>query len=213
MIIFIYIYRGTWDLRRRFKVVIVVLLGIVVLVPSILAYASESGAYPFTRYLQVSDFVARTYDFKDYTANVSDSGTFITNLYFRIEPLAANFTTYEILFQIAYASDYHFDSMTLDFSVEPMIVSIYLEASSYDWSGARFTYDNNGGVLYSVPNMSWYGGGSTTLNFIMETYQYQSVNLACAVSVSMHRNAFLQLTSLKAYAYLSVPVQVWRSFP
>src|SRR5208337_5692244 len=190
--------QGTWDLRRLFKVVIVVLLGIAVLVPSILAYASERGAYLFSRDLQVTDFAASQsfLNFNAYAANVSDSGTFVTSFYFRISPLAVNFTTYEIMFSIGYASDYHFDSMSLRFSVEPMDLSIYLEASSYDWSGARFTYDNNGGVLYSVPNMGWYGGGTTTLNFIMETHQYQSVNLACAVSVSMHRNAVLQLTSL-----------------
>ena len=134
-------------MRRRFKIVIVVLLGIAVLVPSILVYASETNTHFFSRDLQVTDFVIDGYS---YAANISDSGVLVAGLDFRIEHSVANLTSHRIQFSIWHTDSSQLDSMTLRFSTEPYVINLYLEASSYDWPGARFTRDNLD-VVYSVP--------------------------------------------------------------
>ena len=187
-------------MRLRFKIVIVVLLGIAILIPSILVYASETNTYFFSRDLQVSGFV---FNDGSYTANVSDSGVQVAQLDFRIEHSVANLTSHAIQFSIWHTGSSHLDSMTLRFSTEPYVITLYLAASSYDWPVARFT--RNGDVIYSVPNIGWYGSGKVTLDFILDSYE-QVPNLGFTADFSMHMNGFLQLTSLKANAQLYAPI-------
>ena len=54
-------------MMRRYKIIIAILLGIAVLVPSILVYASVTKAYFFSRDLIVGEFVASG---DSYLANV-----------------------------------------------------------------------------------------------------------------------------------------------
>jgi hypothetical protein len=189
------------DLRRRFRIVIVVLIVIAALVSSILVYASATNTHFFSRDLQVTDFVVDGYS---YAANISDSGVLVGGLSFRIEHSVANLTSNRIQFSIWHTDSSQLDSMTLRFSTEPYVIALYLEASSYDWPGARFTRDNLG-VVYSVPNIGWYGSGTVTLDFILDSYE-QPPNLGFTADFSMHMNAFLQLTSLKANAHLYTPI-------
>jgi hypothetical protein len=191
------------DLRLRFKIVIVVLLGIAILIPSILVYASETNTYFFSRDLQVTDFV---FNGDSYIANVSDSGVLVAGLDFRIEHSVANLTSHRIQFSIWHtdSGSSQLDSMTLRFSTEPYVITLYLAASSYDWPGARFTRDNLD-VVYSVPNIGGYGLGTVTLDFILDSYG-QAPNLGFTADFSMHMDAFLQLTSLKANAHLYTPI-------
>lgn len=188
-------------MRVRFKIVIVVLLGIAILIPSILVYASETNTYFFSRDLQVTDFA---FNDGSYMANVSDSGVLVAGLVFRIERSVANLTSHRIQFSIWHTDSSRLDSMTLRFSTEPYVINLYLAASSYDWPGARFTRDNLG-IVYSVPNIGWYGLGTVTLDFILDSYE-QAPNLGFTADFSMHTNAFLQLTSLKANAHLYTPI-------
>jgi hypothetical protein len=188
-------------LRLKFKIVIVVLLGIAILIPSILIYASETNTYFLSRDLQVTDFV---FNGDSYIANVSDSGVLVAGLSFRIEHSVANTTSHRIQVSIWHTDNSHLDSMTLRFSTEPYVITLYLGASSYDWPVARFTRDNLG-VVYSVPNIGWYGLGTVTLDLILDSYQ-QAPNLGFTANFSMHMDAFLQLTSLKANAHLYAPI-------
>ena len=187
-------------LRLRFKILIVALLGIAILIPSILVYASETNTYFFSRDLQVSGFV---FNDGSYTANVSDSGVQVAELDFRIEHSVADLTSHRIQFSIWHTASSHLDSMTLRFSTEPYVITLYLAASSYDWPVARFTRDVD--VVYSVPNIGWYGSGTVTLDFILDSFE-QIPNLGFTADFSMHTNGFLQLTSLKANAQLYAPI-------
>ncbi|HXX87004.1 MAG TPA: hypothetical protein VEH86_00965, partial [Candidatus Acidoferrum sp.] len=153
-----------------------------------------------SRDLQVSGFV---FNDGSYTANVSDSGVQVAQLDFRIEHSVANLTSHAIQFSIWHTGSSHLDSMTLRFSTEPYVITLYLAASSYDWPVARFT--RNGDVIYSVPNIGWYGSGTVTLDFILDSYE-QVPNLGFTADFSMHMNGFLQLTSLKANAQLYAPI-------
>jgi hypothetical protein len=187
-------------LRLKFKILIVVLLGIAILIPSILIYASETNTYFFSKDLQVTDFI---FNGDSYIANVSDSGVLVAGLAFRIEHSVANLTSHRIQFSIWHTDSSHLDSMTLRFSTEPYVINLYLAASSYDWPVARFTRDVD--VIYSVPNIGWYGLGTVTLDFILDSYE-QVPNLGFTADFSMHMNALLQLTSLKANAHLYTPI-------
>lgn len=187
-------------MRLRFKILIVVLLGIAILIPSILVYASETNTYFFSRDLQFSGFV---FNDGSYMANVSDSGVQVAELDFRIEHSVANLTSHRMQFSIWHTESSHLDSMTLRFSTEPYVINLYLAASSYDWPVARFTRDVD--VVYSVPNVGWYGLGTVTLDFILDSYE-QVPNLGFTADFSMHMNGFLQLTSLKVNAQLYAPI-------
>jgi hypothetical protein len=197
----IYCIEGV-SLRRGFKIVFFILLGIAVLVPSILVYAVETNTYFFSRDLQATDFVVNG---DSYMANVSDSGVLVAQLYFRIDHSVANLTSHRIRFSIWHTDGSQLDSMALRFSTQPEVLALYLGAPSYDWSGTRFTRDG-WDVLFSVPNLGGYGSGTVTLDFILDSYA-RAANLRFTVDFSMHRNAFLQLTSLRANAqlYATIP--------
>lgn len=177
------------------------LLVIAVLLP-ILAYVSETQTDFFSRDLQVGEFVASG---DSYSANVTDSGVLVADLYLRIEPSYANLSSHQMVFSIWHDGDTHLDSMTLRFSTEPY-AKIYLAAVSYDWPASRFTLDGLDAV-FSVPKVGWYGVGTITLDFILDSYQYKGGNLGLTADFAMHKNAFLQLTSLRidAQLYAQVP--------
>jgi hypothetical protein len=93
----------------------------------------------------------------------------------------------------------------LRFSTQPLhVLTIYIEASSYVWSAAQFNRDN-WDVVFSVGDLGWYGTGTVTLDFILDSHE-QGANLRFTVDLGMHKHAFLQLTSLKAQAYLDTPI-------
>jgi hypothetical protein len=186
---------------RRFKIAIVIVLAIAILVPSILLVASEMQTFIFSKDLHVEDFVA---DVDFYIANITDSGVPVSHIYFRVEHATPNSASHAVRFSIWHTENTELDSMTLRFSNPPYVISLYLEASSYIWPDTQFNLDNGQAIL-SVKNLGWYGTGTITLDFMLLSYEHAG-NLEFTADLAMHQNAFLQLTSLKAHAYLSAPI-------
>jgi hypothetical protein len=90
----------------------------------------------------------------------------------------------------------------LKFSGGNNVVSVYREASSYDW---RYQFHTEGGdVIFEVPDLDWFGQSTTRLDFIL--FPFDTTNLYLSIQVSMHRTAPLQLTSLKAEVFIDAPI-------
>jgi hypothetical protein len=87
---------------------------------------------------------------------------------------------------------------------------MYLEAPQSSWPETQFRHtDDSRGVVYSVGDLGFFGTGTLTLNFMLAQFSQPTNsedNLQFMVEFSMHKKEFLQLTSLKAYATLNIPI-------
>jgi hypothetical protein len=187
-------------MKRKLKIVMVILLAVAILVPSALVFASETQMFIFSKDLRVEKFSAND---DSYSTNVFDSEVRVADIYVRLEHPLPSSLHIPMLVSIWHAEDTELDSLTLKFSSErPAGISLFMEAPEGLWPETQFHQDENDmGVVFAVKDLGFYGTGTVTLNFILVSY-WQNTNLGFRVDFSMHKKTFLQLTSLKADAYL-----------
>lgn len=194
-------------MSRKLKIILVFLLAIMVLVPTIIVLASETQRFVFSKSLHVEEFVV---DGNSYYTNVTDSGIRIAGIYIRVEHPPPNSLYIPILVSIWHAEDTELDQIALKFSMYPDHIAMFLEAPQSSWPKAQFRKTDDGkGVVYSVEDLGFFGTGTVTMNFVMTQFSHSissQNNLQFTVEFSMHRKTFLQLTSLKAYATLDIPI-------
>jgi len=195
-------------MRRKFKITLVVLILVAISMPSILLYASGTERFIFSQSLHVEEF---TYIEPDsYVANITDSGARTANVYVRLEHPPPNSTHIPILVSVWHAEDTEIDSISLKFSTYPNYAALYLEAPQSAWPEAEFhQFDGAQGVMYSVKDLGFFGEGTVTLKFMLvqfSQYIYLQNDLQFTADFSMHKKTFLQLTSLKAQAAVSIPI-------
>jgi hypothetical protein len=184
-------------MKRRIKIVLVALIVSVITVPSILVWATRTQTFIFSNSLHVTDF---TKSGDTYTANVTDAGRDIAHIYVRVENPVPNSNRVPILFSIWHTNNTELDSLSLKFTTEPYVTSLFLEASSYIWPQAEF-HRNGKGILFYVEDLGWYGEGAITLDFILDPDPH-SDNLALTIDFSMHYSGLMQLTALKGSSTL-----------
>jgi hypothetical protein len=189
-------------LKQGFKIALVALLTAVIVVPLALVYISETQGFIFSKTLQISDFIVSG---ESYMANVSDSKDLVADVYVRLEHPAPNSFQRPMLVSVAHSEDTELDSITLRFSAEPHVISVFAEAPSMPLL-SKFGRDGDGlGVTFASKDLGFYGTGTVPLSFVLVSDR-QGTELRLTLDFSMHRKTFLQLTSLTAHAYLSMPI-------
>jgi hypothetical protein len=187
--------------KREIKVAIVLLWVLVIAVPSVLIVFSRTETFVFSKNLHTTDFVKSD---EAYVADVLWGFRDIGHIYVCVENPTPNSSRRPIVFSISHVNGTELDSLTLRFTTEPYVTSLFLEASSYEWSGAEFHRDG-AGILLSVKDLGWYGTGTITLDFLLDPDPQSSV-LGLTVDFSMHYSGFIQLTTLKGHSFLNTPL-------
>jgi hypothetical protein len=185
------------DQKIKFLIIIISAIGIVL---AGLFAVSLSQNFLFTSYASVVE-VESNDDASIW--NVFDGETFLGEIFFRIEHspsgLAQNPIT--ISFTLGY-NQTELDSFKIRFSGGNSVISIYKEATSYDWD---YQFQTKGAdVIFEVPDLDWFGQSTTTLNFIL--FPSDTTNLYLDMELSMHRTTPLQLTSLEAQVFIDAPI-------
>ena len=191
--------QGERSTKREIKVAIVLLWVLVIAVPSVLIVFSRTETFVFSKNLHTTDFVKSD---EAYVADVLWGFRDIGHIYVRIEKPAPNSSRRPIVFSISHVNGTELDSLTLRFTTEPYVTSLFLKASSYEWPEMKFHRDGTG-ILFSVKDLSWYGKGTITLDFILDPDPHSSV-LGITIDFSMHYSGFIQLTTLKGHSFLNI---------
>jgi hypothetical protein len=178
---------------------LIITITIIVIVIAGLFIASISQTFLFTSYARVVE--VENNDVSIW--NVFEGETYLGEIYFRIEPIPSGLEQNQmtISFTLFY-NQTELDSVKIRFSGENNVISVYKEASSYDWEYQFQT--ENGDVIFEVPNLDWFGQSTTRLDFIL--VPFDATNLYLDMELSMHRTTPLQLTSLKAQVFIDVPI-------
>ena len=185
-------------MNREINVILVALLVLVIAVPSILIGFSRTETFIFSRSLHITDFVKSD---EGYVANVQWGFRDIGHIYVRVENPMPNSNHRPVVFSIWHVNDTELDSLTLRFTTELFVTSLFLKASSYEWPEMKLHRDSTG-ILFSVKDLEWYGKETITLDFILEPDPHSSV-LGLTVDFSMHYSGVIQLTTLKGHIFLN----------
>lgn len=135
--------------------------------------------------------------------NVFDGETYLGEIGFRIEPSPSGLKQNPMTISLSlFYNQTELDSVKIRLSGGNSVISVYKEASSYEWD---YQFHMEGGdVLFEVPNLDWFGQSTTTLDFIL--FPFDATNLYLDMEISMHRTTLLQLTSLKAQVFIDAPI-------
>ena len=185
------------DHKIKFLIVTIIIIGIVL--AGLLA-ASISQIFLFTSYARIADVDNN----EDATIwNVFDGETYLGEIYFRIEPSSTGLQQNQmtISFTLFY-NQTELDSIKIRFSGENNVISVYKQASSYDWN-YQFRMEGDD-IIFEVPDLDWFGQSTTKLEFIL--FSFDATNLHLDMELSMHRTTPLQFTSLKAQLSSVVPI-------
>jgi hypothetical protein len=185
------------DQKIKFLIITIAIIGIVL--AGLLA-VSMSQIFLFTSDARVME-VENNEDARIW--KVYDGETLLGEIYFTIEPapIGSDQNRMTISFTL-FQNQTELDLIKLKFSGGNNVVSVYREASSYDW---RYQFHTEGGdVIFEVPDLDWFGQSTTRLDFIL--FPFDTTNLYLSIQVSMHRTAPLQLTSLKAEVFIDAPI-------
>jgi len=185
------------DQKIKFLIITITIIGLVL--AGLLA-TSMSQNFLFTSYARIEE-VENNENASIW--KVFDGETYIGEIYFRIEPSVSGLQQNQMT--ISFTTFYNqteLDSIKLRFSGGNSVISVYKEASSYDWDYEFLMKD--GDVSFEVPDLYWYGQSTTTLDFIL--VPFDATNIYLNMALSMHRTTPLQLTSLKAYVNVDAPI-------
>ena len=185
------------DQKIKFLIATIIIIGVV---SAGLLAASISQIFLFTSYARVADVENN----EDATIwNVFDGETYLGEIYFRIEPSSSGLQQNQmtISFTLFY-NQTELDSIKIRFSGENNVISVYKQASSYDWN-YQFRMEGDD-VIFEVPDLDWFGQSTTKLEFIL--FSFDATNLHLDMELSMHRTTPLQLTSLKAQVFSAIPI-------
>jgi hypothetical protein len=185
------------DQKIKFLIATIIIIGVVL---SGLLTASISQIFLFTSYARIVDVENN----EDATIwNVFDGETYLGEIYFRIEPSSSGLQENQMTISfILFYNQTELDSIKIRLSGENNVISVYKEASSYDWD-YQFRMEGDD-VIFEVPDLDWFGQSTTKLDFIL--FSFDATNLHLDMELSMHRTTPLQLTSLKAQVFSAVPI-------
>jgi len=135
--------------------------------------------------------------------HVFDGDTYLGEIYFRMEPSPSGIQQNQMTISLTlFYNQTELDSVKIRFSGGNSAISVYKEASSYEWD---YQFNMEGGdVLFEVPDLDWFGQSTTRLDFIL--LPFDATNLYLNMELSMHRTTPIQLTSLKAQVFIDVPI-------
>lgn len=185
------------DQKIKFLIITITIIGIVI---AGLFAVSISQTFIFTSYARVVE-MENNEDASIW--NVYDEETHLGEIYFRIEPSPNGLQQNQMTISLTlFYNQTELDSVKIRFSGGTSVISVYKEASSYDWD-YQFRMES-GDVLFEVPNLDWYGQGSIRLDFIL--LPFDATNLYLDMGLSMHRTTPLQLTSLEAQVFIDAPI-------
>jgi hypothetical protein len=185
------------DQRIKFLVITITIIGAVL--AGLLA-ASMSQNFLFTSYARVTE--GENQD-DGIIWNVFDEETYMGEVFFRIEPNPNGLQQNQMTISSSlFYNQTELDSIKIRFSGGNSVISVYKEASSYDWN-YQFRMES-GDVIFEVPDLDWFGQSTTRLDFIL--VPYDATDLYLNMELSMHRTTPLQLTSLKAQVFIDAPI-------
>ena len=186
-------------MEQKIKFLILTITIIVMVLAGLLA-VSASQTFLFTSYARVEE-MENNEDASSW--NVFDAETYLGEIYFIIEPSPSGLQQNQmtISFSLFY-NQTELDSIKLRFSGGNSVISVYKEASSYDWD---YQFQKEGkDAIFEVSDLDWFGQSTATLDFIL--FPFDATNLYLDMELSMHRATPLQLTSLRAQVFIDVPI-------
>jgi hypothetical protein len=166
------------DQRIKFLVITITIIGAVL--AGLLA-ASMSQNFLFTSYARVTE--GENQD-DGIIWNVFDEETYMGEVFFRIEPNPNGLQQNQMTISSSlFYNQTELDSIKIRFSGGNSVISVYKEASSYDWN-YQFRMES-GDVIFEVPDLDWFGQSTTRLDFIL--VPYDATDLYLNMELSMHR--------------------------
>lgn len=185
------------DQKMKFLIVTICVIGIVM---AGLFTASISQTFLFTSYAIVEED-ENNEDMSIW--HVFDGDTYLGEIDFRMEPSPSGLQQNQMTISLTlFYNQTELDSVKIRFSGGNSAISVYKEASSYEWD---YQFNMEGGdVLFEVPDLDWFGQSTTRLDFIL--LPFDATNLYLNMELSMHRTTPIQLTSLKAQVFIDVPI-------
>lgn len=181
--------------------VLAVLTIIAILLGSLITL-SATEQYIFSKDIYFNEF---TKDGIGYYGNVSDGDKVIADLYFRVEHAQPNSNYQPMRVEWQPSSDIEIDAVTLRFIV-PDGVNIYIETGYPGVPSIPYSFchkiQNHHIYEITLNDLGSYGtGGSIPIKFIVNNLRNAS-QMILEAEFSMHYKAALQLSSMKAHAYI-----------
>ena len=179
---------------------LIITITIICIVIACLFAASISQIFLFTSYARVVEVENN----EDTTIwKVFDGETYLGAIDFRIEPSPTGLKQNQMTISLSlFHNQTELDSVKIRFSGVNSVISVYKEASSYDWD---YQFRMKGeDVSFEVLDLDWFGQSTTRLDFIL--FPLDATNLILDMELSMHRTTPLQLTSLKALVFFNAPI-------
>jgi hypothetical protein len=186
-------------MNQKIKFLIPTILIIAVILAGLFT-ASMTQNFPFTSDLRVVEL--EEYD-NIYILNVFDGETFLGEIYFRIEPSPSGLHQNRMTISLSlFYNQTELDSVKIRFSGGNSVISVYKEATSYNW---KYQFHTEGGdVVLDVPYLDWFGQSTARLDFIL--FPVDATDLYLDMQLAMHRTTPLQLTSLKAQVFIDATI-------
>ena len=185
------------DQKIKFLIITITIIGLVL--TGLLA-ASISQTFLFTSHAIVEEY-ENNEDISIW--HVFDEDTYLGEIGLEMEPSPSGLKQNQITISLTlFYNQTELDSVKIRFSGGNSVISVYKEASSYEWD---YQFNTEGGdVLFEVPDLDWFGQSTTRLDFIL--LPFDATNLYLHMELSMHRTPPLQLTSLKAQVFIDAPI-------
>lgn len=185
----------------RTKTALPILVGSIILIfVSVLVFSSITANFLFSRDLTVGNFIENDSGggHYGYTVNMTDGNTFVRSIGLIIQSDSSG--QYQLTVEIPYQLNIQVDSVKLMFSSAPSVITLYVLPLNGGYPIAHFYTNDNLGVVYEMSNLGRYGSSTVTFEFMLTAYQVS--HLTMTADISMHQTSTLQLTSLKAHAFL-----------
>jgi len=199
------------NVKLKLKITLGALIAIAVLVFLMLVRMSETERFVFSRDVYVETFKqlgSNPYD--GYHADIIDSGTKVASIYVRVDPPTSNLGYVNFMFSITPYERTEIDSLSLEFFMDNNYVTMYLETPQGGWPDIEFHRSSNAkGVVFSVEDLGWFGQSTMERDFMLVQFSsrnYTETRITFNMELSMHKMTLLQLTALKAQAFVDITI-------
>ena len=182
------------------KIITILAVALVIIIAlSALALSSLSKSFLFSKELTVatlSESIA-SHASVVYDANVTDSKTYIGELFIRIEPNSLEDNQKNMVFSIGHKANTELDTVVLTFSSREIALVYFGGMPSVEYSYST----SPDSITVTIDVQKALGSLQSTLEFdlILNTVNSYSTNLLFSADILMHYMEPLQLTALRAH--------------
>lgn len=189
-------------MHARVKLGIATVLIVVVAVPLFLIWSSATENFMLSDMLEITEFAPRYYG---YGANITDGDRSIGSIFIRGD-YYLNASTVPVTLQIAHQDWTEIDSINIEFTPIGYSKMDLVEVPSTGKGVMFLPSEDKQKILFSMDDLGW--AGKHSVRWIFKVHLDNPANPEAAMfnlslSLSMHRQNTLQLTSLGVEASLN----------